>query len=206
MRRRMAAAALAVTLALSGCAGQSAYPAAVADRLQDTVLQVTTYASSGNIDAALAALDELERRLEAAHASGQISDARYRDVQAAIERVRAQLEKEKAAAGGTPAPEDGSETGTGEGQEPDAPEDEAPPATTPPSAPPGQQPGQGGGQGGTSTPTPKPTPTPTPTAPPSTAPPSTPAPTPTATTETTGDEAAAEEQASAQEESGTTGD
>ena len=84
MRRQMAAIALAATLVPSGCGQADEYPAAVADRLQDTVFEVTTYAQAGQLDAALQALDELEQRVEAARESGQISDARYDEVKDAI--------------------------------------------------------------------------------------------------------------------------
>ncbi|WP_210478999.1 hypothetical protein [Naasia sp. SYSU D00948] len=139
---RLAAAALAVALTLSGCARQDTYPAAVADDLQDTVLQVTSHAAGGDLEAALTALDELEARLEKARADGRIPAERYEAIKAAITRARAELSERLTATGGTTAPipdggSDSAETGGdggGGGGDGDSSEGDpaAPPAPTTP--------------------------------------------------------------------------
>ena len=190
MRRRIAALALAGTLALSGCATGNGYPEGVADQLQNTVMQVTSSAASGDLQAALTALDDLEQRTKDAHAAGDVPDAKYSEIMTAIAAVRAKLEAALQAQGNAPAPaaSKGSSGGTsgtssaGRGSSP-APKDTPKAESTPsPSAQPSTTPSAAPSQQAPTAPaTPKATPTPTP--PPASTPPASHTPTPTDTTQ-----------------------
>jgi hypothetical protein len=115
MRRPLLAVALAATLVLSGCAGASgsAYPAAVRDQLQTTVLDITTAASQNDLQGALNHLNDLKNELQEARDSGDISEPRYNAVVAAIAVLEAKITAKMAAAGQTPTPQPTKSTSNG---------------------------------------------------------------------------------------------
>jgi hypothetical protein len=84
---------VAVSLCLSGCAGQASdYGHEIADRLQTEVLEVSQLAAATDYAGAIVSLDELEARLKDARARGDVTDARYESVTAALALVRADLQ------------------------------------------------------------------------------------------------------------------
>ena len=88
-----AAAVLAVTLMLAGCAGQTSdYDSKAADRLQSEVLEVSQLAAAADYSAAMLGLAELEAELKDALARGAITAERYESVMAALTLVRADLQ------------------------------------------------------------------------------------------------------------------
>jgi len=99
MRRVAAtAAALAVVLALAGCAAGDDYPVATASTLQHGVLDVATRASTQDYAGALERLDALEKANDAAVSAGRITAERHDAIAGSISAVRADLERSKAAA------------------------------------------------------------------------------------------------------------
>jgi hypothetical protein len=100
MRRLLRASlAVAVTAALlTGCAAAPDVSAGAAEDLQASVQQVATLASTGDHPSALAELDTLQSRLDAAVADDEVSDERSASIRAAIELVRADLATEIAVA------------------------------------------------------------------------------------------------------------
>lgn len=90
MRRvRVAACAVVGSLALtlSGCGGQTELDASPAHTLQADVLAVTTAARAENWDLARAKIASTQTHLDAALDAGQVSGARYREIEAALARV-----------------------------------------------------------------------------------------------------------------------
>jgi len=83
-------AALAGVALLAGCAAQPAITAETAGELQASVVSVATLAQT-DAAAALAELDVLEGRLDAASADGSIQADRATDIRSSIELVRADL-------------------------------------------------------------------------------------------------------------------
>lgn len=82
-----------IALSLTGCAQQpSDYGQAVAERLQEQVLAVSTSAADAELEAAVVALNELDVELKDALARGDISEARYDSIAAAAALVRSDLD------------------------------------------------------------------------------------------------------------------
>ena len=82
-----------IALSLTGCAQQpSDYGQAVAERLQEQVLAVSTSAADAELEAAVVALNELDVELKDALARGDISEARYDSITAAAALVRSDLD------------------------------------------------------------------------------------------------------------------
>ncbi|MEZ0448910.1 mucin-associated surface protein [Cellulomonas sp. ICMP 17802] len=98
--RRAAGLALAAVLVLAGCGGSTDLAPDRAHTLQQTVLAVTQAAAESRWDDALAQLDEARTELDAGVDAGEVSTARYREVDAALDRVTAEItaEKERVAA------------------------------------------------------------------------------------------------------------
>jgi hypothetical protein len=102
----LATGALVLVIALTGCVGTgapvqtptaSAYPAAVASRLQSAVLAVSSASAAGDPSAAIARLDELAAILADARARGEVTAARFESITASLALVRADLEAAVAA-------------------------------------------------------------------------------------------------------------
>jgi hypothetical protein len=93
LRVPAAASALIAGLVLAGCSASPSekYDDDAATRLQERVLVATQTASTGDHTTALTTLAELEVELADALARGQITQARYDSVMAAIALVRADL-------------------------------------------------------------------------------------------------------------------
>lgn len=96
---------LAATLGLTGCATESDYTLATAERLQERVLGATTAAASADYATVLSALDALEVDLGDALARGQVTQARHDAIAAAIAHVRKDVEATIAAKQPEPAPQ-----------------------------------------------------------------------------------------------------
>lgn len=96
MRRRLGtlAASLVVTAAiLAGCASTpTELSRETSAGMQTVVVSIAESAAAGDTAAALAQLDELQRRLDAAIADGSVSAERAVSIQTAIDRVRADLQ------------------------------------------------------------------------------------------------------------------
>ncbi|MBB2921688.1 mucin-associated surface protein [Cellulomonas cellasea] len=94
--------AVALVLVLVGCAQPPELDADRAGALQSAVLTVSEEAAAGRYDAAQAALAQVREQLEAAADAGEVSTARYRQVDDALDRtgqeVAAALEAQAAAA------------------------------------------------------------------------------------------------------------
>ena len=106
--RVIVAISVLVALSLTGCAQQpSDYGQAVAERLQEQVLVVSTSAADAELEAAVVALNELDVELKDALARGDISEARYDSITAAAALVRSDLEA--AIAARPPADDDDDE-------------------------------------------------------------------------------------------------
>lgn len=95
--KRMAVATVLVGVALlTGCAGSAS---GVHASLQGDVVEIAEHAAAGDADAALAALDALEQRVDDALLAGDIDAKRALAIRDAIAAVRADLEQ-----AATPAP------------------------------------------------------------------------------------------------------
>ena len=106
LRSALAAAVLAFTLAVTGCAAQqSDYGTDIADRLQGEVLEVSQLSATADFAGAMLALTELEVELKDARARGQLTEERYESILAATALVRADLQAEIDALTPPPAPE-----------------------------------------------------------------------------------------------------
>lgn len=91
--RVIVAISVLIALSLTGCAQQpSDYGQAVAERLQEQVLAVSTSAADAELEAAVVALNELDVELKDALARGDISEARYDSIAAAAALVRSDLD------------------------------------------------------------------------------------------------------------------
>ncbi|TFD48873.1 hypothetical protein E3T55_12540 [Cryobacterium frigoriphilum] len=87
-----AATALIVVGALSGCSNApAALESATADRLQSSVLDVTSAAATGDYETALSLLTAVEADLRTAASAGQVTAERSAEIQAAITAVNADL-------------------------------------------------------------------------------------------------------------------
>lgn len=95
-RLRAAAASVVVAVLLAACA-QPDLDAGRARTLQRDVLAVSEAAAEGRLDAAAVLLEQVRRGVEDAHGAGEVSDARYADVTAALDAVDARLEADLAA-------------------------------------------------------------------------------------------------------------
>jgi uncharacterized membrane protein YdfJ with MMPL/SSD domain len=100
MRARwaLAAAVLAAVLGLAGCAAGEAYPAATARQLQSGVQEVAATVATRDYAGAIAKLDALQTRADAAQKEGDLDHARYLAVSRSIAAVRADLVDLQAAA------------------------------------------------------------------------------------------------------------
>lgn len=88
----VAATALIVLGALSGCStAPPALEPATADRLQASVLDVTSAAATGDYETALSLLSAVEADLRTAASAGQITAERSAEIQAAITAVNSDL-------------------------------------------------------------------------------------------------------------------
>ena len=89
MKRWFIGIVVASSLVVTGCAESSeAIDGGTAERLQESVLAVSTAAHGDDLTAALAGLDEVEGELEAAKAQGDVTEDRYLRVLSAIDAVR----------------------------------------------------------------------------------------------------------------------
>lgn len=113
LRAAASAAVLTVALLLSACAGAAPGLAATAARdMQETVVTIAQHAAAGDPAAAVAELDALQQRLDAALAADDITADRAALVQRSIDLVRADLEG-VLAENATPAPPATEDAGTG---------------------------------------------------------------------------------------------
>lgn len=152
-----AAVAIALVLAMSGCAPtapERVFTAAAAQELQAGVLAVSESASAGAWAEAAGALDELEAAAIAAYSRGDLSDTRFDAIMVAIGLVRNDLQAAIAETKGETAeptapvnPEAPSSDSGGAGGEP------APVPTTEPTEP---SHGNGNGNGNPGEPGPPP--------------------------------------------------
>jgi hypothetical protein len=94
MRRRWIA--LLACLAVAGCGSEERLAAGTAERLHDAVATARSAAANGDRDAALRALDRLDRRVREAERAGELAqtdaDALRRGVRQARARVRREVE------------------------------------------------------------------------------------------------------------------
>jgi hypothetical protein len=88
-RRVLATGALALALTLGGCGSGSELDASSADALQSDVLALTVAARAEKWDVADARLTSTQAHLDAALEAGQVSQARYHQIDAALARVAA---------------------------------------------------------------------------------------------------------------------
>jgi len=120
MRAVSRAGAIAVVAATvwasAGCtAVQDRLDAETARTLQTQVLDVTKAVASGDLAGALDELTELESVLDESAAEGRVPFSRYQEIDAALEAVRAGVQKELAAQQAPPADEGTNEDGSGSG-------------------------------------------------------------------------------------------
>jgi hypothetical protein len=114
LRRIVLPVALAVTVALGGCAApQPSYDPATAKALQGEVLEVSELSAAADYTAALLTLTELEVSLKDARARGELTEERYESILAAAAMVRADLEA-AIAAQAPPEPEADEDSGDDE--------------------------------------------------------------------------------------------
>lgn len=85
----LAAGAFFVSSGLRGSGSEEA----TLQGLQIRVLNVSQAAAENRLDGALAALDALEKDLESAAGGGLVSASRYRDIEAALTAVRAEISR-----------------------------------------------------------------------------------------------------------------
>jgi hypothetical protein len=127
MRRRWIV--VLACLATAGCGSGERLAAGTAERLHDAVATARSAAADGDRDAALRALDRLERRVAAAERDGELTgadaDALRRGAAQARARVRREIEPAPTptpAATATPAPtavpEDDAKPGKGKKDKP----------------------------------------------------------------------------------------
>jgi hypothetical protein len=77
---------------VSGCAtGPTDLDSQAADRLQALVVDVAAAASANDYSGAVKTLDGLQKLLDSAAASGEVSTARYLKIQRSLDQVRADL-------------------------------------------------------------------------------------------------------------------
>ena len=97
LRSAIGAAAI-VTVVLTGCAAGEHYPAGTARQLQSGVQQVAASAATQDYAGALAELDALQARGDAARKAGTLDQARYLSISRSIAVVRSDLTALQAAA------------------------------------------------------------------------------------------------------------
>lgn len=85
--RALLAPALALLVVLAGCSQGAELDAERAAALQQSVLTVSEEAAAGRHDAAQAALAEVRSELEAAVDAGDVSTARFRQIDDALDRT-----------------------------------------------------------------------------------------------------------------------
>lgn len=134
-----AATVLIVVVALSGCSNApAAIESATADRLQSSVLDVTSAAANGDYETALALLSAVEADLRTAASAGQVTAERSAEIQTAITAVNSDLLAAVEASVPEPTP------------------------TPSPTATPSSTPSESESESPTESPSPTPSPTPTP--------------------------------------------
>jgi hypothetical protein len=96
VRRRLAVLVLAAVLSggLAGCAPAPELSDSAATGLQASVQLVAAKAAAGDPAAAVAELDALQSKLDAAVAGGDVVDERSVEIQAKIDAVRADLQQQ----------------------------------------------------------------------------------------------------------------
>lgn len=94
--RRPIALVLAAGLLLAGCSGSTDLAPDRAHTLQQSVLAVSQAASEARWDDALALLGTTRTELDAGVDAGEVSTERYREVDAALDRVEAEITAEQA--------------------------------------------------------------------------------------------------------------
>ncbi len=87
---------LAAGLLLAGCSGSPDLAPDRAHTLQESVLAVSQAASEARWDDALALLGTTRTELDAGVDAGEVSTARYREVDAALDRVESEITAEQA--------------------------------------------------------------------------------------------------------------
>ena len=96
MRRRLGSLAAGLLVAVAVLAGCAATPTDLSREtstaMQTVVVSVAESAAAGDAAGALAQLDDLQLRLDAALADGSVSAERAAAIQIAIDRVRADLQ------------------------------------------------------------------------------------------------------------------
>ena len=154
--RRVVVLVLGVALLVAGCGGRADLAPDRAETLQGTVLAVTQAAADARWDDALALLGEARTELDAGVDADEVSTARYREVDAALDEVESQITAERdrvaaeqaaaqqAAAEQAAADQAAAEQAAAEQAASDAPA----PAPAPKPAPPGKDKGKGPGKGG----------------------------------------------------------
>ncbi len=94
--RRITVSFTAIALSVAVLAGCAPTPAALSEEvstgMQSGVVAVAEAAAAGDAVGALARLDELQQKLDAALAAGEVSAERAGAIQAAIDAVRADLQ------------------------------------------------------------------------------------------------------------------
>lgn len=135
--------ALAVMLALTGCGGRPDLEASRAHALQMSVLTVTQDAADGRWADARSALEVARGQLQAGSDANEVSLARYRAINAALDEVGGELDAEEAAAAAAAAARVAAQ--------PEVSAAPSTPATTQapsgPTQPAGKAKGKGAGQG-----------------------------------------------------------
>lgn len=139
MRRRVGCAGLVLGLALAvaGCGSTPELDADRAHTLQQSVLGVTQAAAEGRWTDAQALLATTRADLDAGADLGEVSTARYRQIDTALDEVESQLAAAAAAAAAVPEPVPAAVT--------PAPAVVDTPATTPKGKDKGKGPGKGKG-------------------------------------------------------------
>lgn len=112
MSARRFGALIGVVLSIglvTGCVGSSTYDTETAGRLQQQVLAVSTASAEGDWAAASTALMELEASAATALARGEITQARFDAIMAAVSLVRADIDAAIAAAAAEEAAREAAE-------------------------------------------------------------------------------------------------
>ncbi len=92
MRRRWIA--LLACLAVAGCGSEERLAAGTAERLHDAVTTARAAAADGDRDAALRALDRLDRRVTEAAGDGELAEADADALRRGVRRARASVRRE----------------------------------------------------------------------------------------------------------------
>ena len=91
MNRRVGGLAVGVLILVGACGAPVELAGGTADDLQQRVLAVTEAAAAGQYDVATAELEEVRARLEAGVDEGDVSAARYRVIDDALDVTAAEL-------------------------------------------------------------------------------------------------------------------